>query len=111
MSRDPKKIGKRCAKHLKPGFLTGNSSTTPKSISVASRYQVENVNAFALIEAPALHHYLAVLVFDEASSTLDTETENKMRAVNTLSADRAIIMIAHQLSTVKNVIRLYYSGK
>lgn len=52
--------------------------------------------------ARALYHDPAILVFDEATSALDNATERAvMDAVNALSHDKTIIMIAHRLSTVE----------
>jgi ATP-binding cassette subfamily B protein len=43
-----------------------------------------------------------VLVFDEATSALDDETEaDLMKAIDGLSKDLTVIMIAHRLSTVR----------
>ena len=60
--------------------------------------------------ARALYKNAQVLVFDEATSALDTGTENAlMKAVNQLSNDLTIIMVAHRLTTIQNcdrVIRL-----
>ena len=52
--------------------------------------------------ARALYHDPSILVFDEATSALDNATEKAvMNAVNALSQDKTIIIIAHRLSTVK----------
>jgi ABC-type multidrug transport system fused ATPase/permease subunit len=60
--------------------------------------------------ARALYKQAGVLVFDEATSALDTETEAAvMRAIDGLSRDLTILIIAHRLSTVAGcdqVIRL-----
>jgi ABC-type multidrug transport system fused ATPase/permease subunit len=52
--------------------------------------------------ARALYHDPSVLVLDEATSSLDNITENViMEALNTLSHQKTIIMVAHRLSTVR----------
>ena len=60
--------------------------------------------------ARALYKQARVLVFDEATSALDTGTEEAvMGAVERLSKELTIVMIAHRLSTVQRcdrVIRL-----
>ena len=53
--------------------------------------------------ARALYHSPQVLILDEATSSLDIETEQAvMSAVNNLSKDITIVLIAHRLNTVKN---------
>jgi ATP-binding cassette, subfamily B, bacterial PglK len=52
--------------------------------------------------ARAFYKEASVLVFDEATSALDTETEQSvMDAINDLSDDLTIVIIAHRLSTVR----------
>ena len=52
--------------------------------------------------ARALYHEPSVLVLDEATSALDNITENViMEALNTLSKDKTVIMVAHRLTTVR----------
>jgi ATP-binding cassette subfamily B protein len=52
--------------------------------------------------ARALYKNATVLVFDEATSALDDETEAElMRAIDGLSKDLTVVMIAHRLSTVR----------
>jgi ATP-binding cassette subfamily B protein len=53
--------------------------------------------------ARALYKDIAVLILDEATSSLDNMTEKYvMESVDDLSEDLTIIIIAHRLSTVKN---------
>ena len=53
--------------------------------------------------ARALYHAPKVIILDEATSSLDNETEKAvMDAVNNLNKDITIILIAHRLNTVKN---------
>jgi ABC-type multidrug transport system fused ATPase/permease subunit len=57
--------------------------------------------------ARALYKQARVLVFDEATSSLDTVTEQAlMDAVNELSKQLTIVMIAHRLSTMQRCDRL-----
>lgn len=58
--------------------------------------------------ARALYTNPAVLVLDEATSSLDGETETSvLDAVKNASKDRTIIMIAHRLSTVRDCDVIY----
>jgi ABC-type multidrug transport system fused ATPase/permease subunit len=58
--------------------------------------------------ARALYHNPGVLVLDEATSSLDTETEHGvMQAVKALQGDKTVIIVAHRLSTVEYCDRLY----
>jgi ABC-type multidrug transport system fused ATPase/permease subunit len=58
--------------------------------------------------ARALYHDPAVLVLDEATSSLDNDTERGvMDAVNALHGSKTIIIVAHRLSTVADCHRLY----
>jgi ABC-type multidrug transport system fused ATPase/permease subunit len=58
--------------------------------------------------ARALYHDPAVLVLDEATSSLDTDTERGvMASVIALQANKTILIVAHRLSTVAHCARLY----
>jgi ABC-type multidrug transport system fused ATPase/permease subunit len=58
--------------------------------------------------ARALYHDPAVLVLDEATSSLDMETERGVIAsVIALQASKTILIVAHRLSTVAHCDRLY----
>jgi ATP-binding cassette subfamily B protein len=58
--------------------------------------------------ARALYKQASVLVFDEATSALDSATEQSvMDAIEGLSRDLTILIVAHRLSTVECCDRLY----
>ena len=61
--------------------------------------------------ARALYKKSDVLIFDEATSALDGETEQSvMQAIDALSKDLTILIIAHRLSTLKNCTRIVEFG-
>jgi ATP-binding cassette, subfamily B, bacterial PglK len=59
--------------------------------------------------ARALYHDPSVLVLDEATSSVDTETEQSIvDALERLRGDRTILVIAHRLTTVQNCDQLFF---
>lgn len=59
--------------------------------------------------ARALYHDPELIVFDEATSSLDVKTEEDVSsAIRAMKGERTIIVIAHRLSTLKNCDRLIY---
>ena len=62
--------------------------------------------------ARALAHDPSVLILDEATSNIDTESELLIQeAIRKLMADRTSIVIAHRLSTIRNVNRIIVMHK
>ena len=58
--------------------------------------------------ARALYHNPSVLVLDEATSSLDTDTERDvMDTVRSLRGDKTLVIVAHRLSTVAQCDRLF----
>ncbi|MBC61499.1 MAG: ABC transporter [Zetaproteobacteria bacterium] len=58
--------------------------------------------------ARALYKDSPVVIFDEATSSIDNETETFIqKSVEKLLRGRTIILIAHRLSTVRNADRIY----
>lgn len=48
-----------------------------------------------------------ILILDEATSNIDTETENIIqKGINELKKDRTTFIVAHRLSTIKNVNKI-----
>lgn len=59
--------------------------------------------------ARALYNDPSVLIFDEATSSLDTQTEYEVNnAIQTLKGSKTLIVIAHRLTTVRQCNRLIY---
>lgn len=57
--------------------------------------------------ARALYKNPQILIFDEATSALDNESEKEItKAIEDLSKDKIIFVIAHRLSTVKNADKI-----
>lgn len=58
--------------------------------------------------ARALYKRADVIIFDEATSALDNETEHAvMQAIEELSKDLTLLIIAHRLTTLKNCTQIF----
>lgn len=61
--------------------------------------------------ARALYRNPAVLVVDEATASIDSETEAAvMRALEALRGDKTLIVITHRLATVRNCDEIFVMG-
>lgn len=62
--------------------------------------------------ARAFYRNPSILILDEATSALDNETEHKItKAINKLTEGRTVFIVAHRLSTVRNVDQLLFMSQ
>ena len=61
--------------------------------------------------ARALYKQADVIIFDEATSSLDNETEQAvMQAIEQLSKDLTLLIVAHRITTLKNCTQIVELG-
>jgi ATP-binding cassette subfamily B protein len=87
-----------------PGGYDFNVMERGATLSVGQRQLLSFIRA--LLYNPS------VLVLDEATSSVDTESEQMIeKAINTLIADRTSIVIAHRLSTIQRADKIIVLDK
>jgi len=90
--------GAKLLEKLENGVLT-NVSRGGTNFSVGEK----QIISFAR----AVVHDPAILIMDEATANIDTETEEMIQtALETVAKDRTMIVIAHRLSTIKNANKI-----
>ena len=58
--------------------------------------------------ARALYHKPDILIFDESTSSLDSNTENEfIESIRKLKGKKTILIVAHRLSTLKHCDSIY----
>ena len=82
-----------------PQKLDTNVGNLGSKISGGQRQRI--AIARAILKNPS------ILILDEATSSLDTESEYKVqKAIDNLMADRTVLVIAHRLSTVESADKI-----
>ena len=73
-------------------------------LSVGQRQLISFIRAYV--------HQPEILILDEATSSIDSESEELIKhATNVLTENRTSIIVAHRLSTIKNVDRILVIDK
>jgi ATP-binding cassette subfamily B protein len=87
-----------------PGGYDYNVMERGATLSVGQRQLLSFIRA--LLYNPS------ILILDEATSSVDTESEQMIeKAINTLIADRTSIVIAHRLSTIQRADKIIVLDK
>lgn len=99
-----KKIGAHPFIMQLPGNYDYNVRERGSTLSVGQRQLISFVRAYV--------HEPQILILDEATSSIDTETELLIQKATTiLTQDKTSIIIAHRLSTIQNADRIIVMDK
>ena len=97
---------------LKKAMLWGHVNTLEKGMQAQigeNGLKLSGGQRQRLSIARALYRDVKILILDEASATLDSETEKQFfDIIYSLKSDLTVIMIAHRLSTLKNCDKIIF---
>jgi ATP-binding cassette subfamily B protein len=94
---------KRCARKADIDFTIENWDNKYNTIVGERGVRLSGGQRQRIAIARALYKQSQILIFDEATSALDNDTEESvMAAIDNLSYDLTIIIVAHRLTTLKN---------
>lgn len=99
-----KKVGAHDFISKLPGAYHYNVKERGAMLSVGQRQLISFIRAYV--------HQPKILILDEATSSIDSESEELIKhATTVLTKDRTSIIVAHRLSTIKNVDKILVIDK
>ena len=99
-----KKVGAHDFISKLPGGYNYDVKERGAMLSVGQRQLISFIRAYV--------HQPQVLILDEATSSIDSESEELIKhATNVLTKDRTSIIVAHRLSTIKNADKILVIDK
>ena len=99
-----KKVGAHNFIKKLPGGYHYDVKERGTMLSVGQRQLISFIRAYV--------HQTEVLILDEATSSIDSESEEMIKhATNVLTKDRTSIIVAHRLSTIKNADKILVIDK
>ena len=99
-----KKVGAHRFISKLPGGYNYDVKERGAMLSVGQRQLISFIRAYV--------HQTEVLILDEATSSIDSESEEMIKhATSVLTKDRTSIIVAHRLSTIKNADKILVIDK